>query len=143
MVYIDYVILKQSYDKTYYDLKELLDKKELAFTRTQPNAIRYDGIKVISSGSDASPVEDYIIDTERLDRQIEAVSDVLANRDYMLALKLTELRESKEIDDRIFLWRYVDNIPVADIARRLYFSSGAIYHRLKRINKRITNETLK
>lgn len=122
MVYVDYVILKQSYDEAFWRLKELLDKKEEAFTRTLPSAIRYDSQKVMHSNQDISPLDGYVIDIERIEQQIRQARIAVAERGEMLELKGKELKTSKDIDDKIFYMRFVEKQKVEQIARKLHYS---------------------
>lgn len=122
MIYVDYVILKQSFDASEKRLQELLDKKEEAFTRTLPNAIRYDIQKVVHSVSDNSPLDDYVATIERIERQIREARVILIERYEMLARKEQELRSSKDLDDKIFVLRFIDHIKIEQIAVKLNYS---------------------
>lgn len=134
MVYIDYVILKQSYDESFKKLNVLLDKKEEAFTRTLPNAIRYDLQKVIHSVSEHSPLDDYVMDIERIEEQIRKARMLVYQRKETLDLKEQELRASEAIDDRIYVLRFINHMKVDQIARKLNYSDQrSVYYHLDKI----------
>lgn len=135
MLYIDYVILKQSYDESLRRLKELLDKKEEAFTRTLPNAIRYDITKVIHSVNTNSALDDYVMNIEAIEQEIRKARVIVYERKEMLNLKEEELRSSKDTNDRIYVMRYLDNRKVSEIARKLNYVQETIYKRLNKIDK--------
>lgn len=135
MLYVDYVILKQSYDESLRRLKELLDKKEEAFTRTLPNAIRYDITKVIHSVSTNSTLDDYVMNIEAIEQEIRKARVIVYERKEMLNLKEEELRSSKDTNDRIYVMRYLDNRKVSEIARKLNYVQETIYKRLNKIDK--------
>lgn len=136
-VYVDYVILKQSYDESLARLKQLLDRKEEAFTRTLPSAIRYDLQKVMHSPSTISPLDEYVADVERIDQQIREARLIVMDRKEMLDLKEHELRKSKDIDDHIFLLKYIERITVERIAIRMNYSEGNIYYHLTKIKHQL------
>ena len=135
MLYVDYVILKQSYDESLRRLKELLDKKEEAFTRTLPNAIRYDITKVMHSVSTNSALDDYVMNIESIEQEIRKARVIVYERMEMLSLKEEELRASKDTNDRIYVMRYLDNRKVSEIARKLNYVQETIYKRLNKIDK--------
>lgn len=134
MVYVDYVILKQSYDESSRRLTELLDKKEEAFTRTLPNAIRYDLQKVMHSVSENSPLDDYVMDIERIEEQIREARMLVYQRKEVLDMKEQELRASEDIDDRIYVLRFIQHLKTDQIARKLHYSNRrSIYYHLNKI----------
>ena len=134
MIYVDYVILKQSYDESLRRLKELLDRREEAFTRTLPNAIRYDLQKVMHSVSSNSALEDYIIDNEHLEQQIREAKILVMDRKEMLDLKEEELRKSADVDDRVFYLRSIQKLKVDQIALKLHYSDRAsVYYHIRKI----------
>lgn len=135
MVYIDYVILQQSYNESLKRLKELLDKKEEVFTRTLPNAIRYDITKVLHSVNTNSALDDYVMDIEAIEQKIRQARVIVYERKEMLDLKEEELRASKDTNDRIFVMRYLDHRKVTEIARKLNYVQETIYKRLNKIDK--------
>lgn len=142
MLYVDYVILKQSYDESLRRLKELLDKKEEAFTRTLPNAIRYDLQKVMHSVSTNSALDDYIMDVEKIDQQIRSAKIILMERKDMLDLKEEELKKSRDTDDRVYFLKYIQRLTVEQIAIRMHYSEGNIYYHLAKIKHQIKKQSL-
>lgn len=142
MLYIDYVILKQSYDESLRRLKELLDKKEEAFTRTLPNAIRYDLQKVMHSVSTNSALDDYVMDVEKIDQQIRSAKIILMDRKEMLDLKEEELKKSRDVDDRVYFLKYIQRLTVEQIAIRMHYSEGNIYYHLAKIKHQIKKQSL-
>lgn len=141
-VFVDYVILRQSYDESLKRLKELLDRKEEAFTRTLPSAIRYDLQRVVRSPSLISPLDEYVMDIEKIDQQIREARIIVIERREMLDLKEQELRESKDTNDRIFVLRFLEHWKVDRVARKLYYSVDTIWYRERKIKKVLEKEGL-
>ena len=141
-VYVDYVILKVSYDESLNRLGELLDRKEEAFTRTLPSAIRYDLQRVRHSPSIISPLDEYVADVERIDQQIREARIILIERKELLDLKEEELRKSNDTNDKIFVLRYLERWKVERVARKLYYSVDTIWYRERKIRKVLEKEGL-
>ena len=142
MLYVDYVILKQSYDESLRRLKELLDRKEEAFTRTLPSAIRYDLQKVLHSITSHSTLDDYVMDVEKIDQQIRSAKIILMDRKEMLDLKEEELKKSRDVDDRVYYLKYIQRLTVEQIAIRMHYSEGNIYYHLAKIKHQIKKQSL-
>ena len=142
MLYVDYVILKQSYDESLRRLKELLDKKEEAFTRTLPNAIRYDLTKVIHSVSTNSALDDYVMNIEAIEQEIRRARVIVYERKEMLNLKEEELKKSRDTDDRVYFLKYIQRLTVEQIAIRMHYSEGNIYYHLAKIKHQIKKQSL-
>lgn len=142
MLYVDYVILKQSYDESLRRLKELLDKKEEAFTRTLPNAIRYDITKVIHSVNTNSALDDYVMNIEAIEQEIRRARVIVYERKEMLNLKEQELRKSHDIDDIIFTLRFIDGHKWQRIAEMLDYCDGAIYYHRRKIGHELEKNKL-
>lgn len=133
MIYVDYVILKQSYDESLKLLKEALDRKEEAFTRTLPNAIRYDLQKVMHSTSANSALDDYVMDIEKINEQVREARIIVIERKEMLDMKEDELRKSQNTTSLVFCLRYIDGLKVDRIARKLSYKQETIYYHIGKI----------
>lgn len=139
-VFVDYVILKQSYDQSHKRLRELLDRKEEAFTRTLPSAIRYDIQKVMHSVPDVSALDEYVMAVERLNQQIREMRIIKDERRYMLMEKAEELKTSLDEFDRIFVMYYLKKLPAEYIASLLDYSVDAIYYKKRQMEKRMDED---
>ena len=135
MIYIDYVILRQSYEQSDRRLRDLQDKKEEAFTRTLPNSIRYDLVRVMHSPSLISPLDEYVSEVEELDRKLKEAWKILWERYNMLMLKEQELRQSKDVDDRIFVMYYLERFKVLRIGSKVGYSKEAVYYHKSQMEK--------
>lgn len=142
MVYVDYVILKQSYDESQRRLSEMLDRKEEILTAALPKAIRYDGLKVIHSPSLISPLDDYVMNVERIDQHIREQRITVNERKYMLMLKAEELKTSLDEFDRIFVMYYLKRYPAEYIASVLDYSTDAVYYKKRKMEARLEEENI-
>ena len=137
MIYLDY----EMYRIIYLDLQEkfnnVLMEKERLFTKTQPNAIRYDKEKVqVPVGFNV--MEEYVIslDEKKIDEQLNGLRQVLDDREKLLIMKEKELRKSQDKNDRIYVYRYLDGYGINRIARSLSYSKSQVYRILGDIKKR-------
>lgn len=115
-----------------------VDKKELLFQRTQPQAIEIKPDKIMGSG-DSNPLEAYMIakDQLQIDTVITEAWELLRERERILAVAERDLRGSVGLWDRIYTARYLDGIEVEHIARRLHYSKSQVYRILETIAEKM------
>ena len=134
MIYKTYEEYKNRYYMTQQNYNDLLTEKERLFVRTQPNAIRYDKLNVKSSPN-SNVLEDYVIEKEKkqLDRRIAEMKVLLDDRRNPMLLKEAELRKSKDMYDRIYTMRYLEDMSVERIAKKVNYSVSQVYRILTKI----------
>lgn len=134
MVYKTYEEYKNRYYMTQQNYNDLLTEKERLFVRTQPNAIRYDKLNVKSSPN-SNVLEDYVIEKEKkqLDRRIAEMKVLLDDRRNLILLKEAELRKSRDMYDRIYTMRYLEDMSVERIAKKVNYSVSQVYRILTKI----------
>lgn len=115
-----------------------VDKKELLFQRTQPQAIEIKPDKIMGSG-DSNPLEQYMIakDQLQIDTVITEAWELLRERERILAVAERDLRGSVGLWDRIYTARYLDGIEVEHIARRIHYSKSQVYRILETIAEKM------
>lgn len=140
-VFIDYEIYKCKYIEIQVKYNEILTEKENLFTRTQPNAIRYDKVQV-QGGNLGNGFDDYLIAKEKaqIDERLIEARQLLEDRERLLKLKEKELRSSKDKLDLIYCMRFIDNKRPYAIARALNYSESQIYRILDKIQKDLRRE---
>lgn len=138
MVYLEYEKFKKKYIEIQNKYNDILTEKENLFTRTQPNAIRYDKLQV-QGGVYGNGFDEYLIEKEqeKIDERLSEVRQLLEDRERLLKLKENELRASKDRYDIIYCMRYMDNKRPYVIARSLDYSESQIYRILDKIQKNI------
>lgn len=134
MIYKTYEEYKNRYYMTQQNYNDLLTEKERLFVRTQPNAIRYDKLNVKSSPN-SNVLEDYVIEKEKkqLDRRIAEMKVLLDDRRNLMLLKEAELRKSKDMYNRIYTMRYLEDMSVERIAKKVNYSVSQVYRILTKI----------
>lgn len=130
-----YEILKKYKDvKRIYESK--LEKKALLILRTQPRAI--DTAKEnVKGGKITDKFELFVSQLEELDPEIQTARnerDLLA---YLLEKKEKELRDSKDIMDRIYVLKYLDKRKARHIAIIINYSLSRTYDLINEIEKKL------
>lgn len=135
MVYQVYEEYKVKYLSAQKAFDVVLTEKERIFTKTQPNAIRYDQDKIQVS-PDANMMDNYVIEMERkrINEKLAELRLLLMDRESLLRLKEAELRHSKDIYDRIYVLKYLEGKRVEKIAKEVGYSDSQVYRKLEKID---------
>ena len=139
MVWIEYQRLKLEYDRSQGHLKVLLDKQEEIFWKTQPAAVRYDKDKVQTSPSDH--ITDILVKAADIDKLVEAARKIVEERQHLLMLKKKELRQSRDVEDKIYTLYFIDRMSVNKIAYCIGYSKRQVYRIIK--HQKETDQTRK
>lgn len=133
MVYPEYEKTKSRFYDSQRRFAQLLMEKEKIFASTLPSGIRYDKDVVQSTPSD--PMERYVGDLEDIEKKLSQVRDSVKDWEILLSAQERELRESKEIPDKVYVMRYLDKMSVGKIAYIISYSKRQVFRILKKIEK--------
>jgi hypothetical protein len=138
MLYIEYNEYRDKYIAAQRKYDDVLSEKEHLFARTQPKATQYDK-EVVSGGSPSNSFDEYLIlkDKKQLDERLEEARSILEDRERLLKLKEIELRKSKDWHDKVYVYKYIDNLSVNEIKYKMHYCRSNIYEILKKIRKNI------
>ena len=136
-LYIQYERFKNRYLDAQRMYDTILSEKEELFAKTQPKTVAYDKEK-ISGGHGKDAFEQYIIDLERkkITQRLNEIKSLMDDRGHLLELKEEELRQSKDLYDRIYSLRYLDHRKPEMIAHNIGYSVSQIYRILTTIDER-------
>lgn len=134
MICVEYEDLLRAYKNTQTAINDVLMEKERLFTKTQPNAIRYDKDSVQSS-VDSTMMESYVIalDEKDIEKRLKHLKSILKDREELLAIKEKELRQSRDKWDEIYCQFKFDGISPEKIARGMGYSKSQIYRILNTV----------
>lgn len=126
------------YEVSVMHYEVLLREREDLFERTQPQGIRYDKDKVMSS-PESDPFAQYMAEMERtgLQKRLETAKDIMNDYKTIMNEREASLRRSKDIMDKIYRMRYLDHMKPLYIARRVGYSKSEIYRKLDAIEKKM------
>lgn len=136
MVFKEYEKQKAKYQKAVEIYEGILEEQESLFTRTQPNAITYDKDKVNSSNQ-SNVLEEYMIAREKkmIDKRLKDAKEMMCERKYQLKAIETELRESKEHIDVVYVYRFLESMHQQEIADIMNYSKSQVCRILQKIEK--------
>lgn len=140
-LFVEYHSLKKEVNKLNEELDDLLNKKARIFGMTQPQASDVTKEMFPSAMSSNDKFLLYTIKTEELDKQITNKKNELGVKKYHLKLKLMDLRESKDILDRIYVYKYVDKVKIGKFYRLMHYSRRQIYRKLEEIEEKLQHGT--
>lgn len=142
MVYIEYEELKIKYLNAQKGVDQIITEMERLFDKTQPKSADLEKDRV-SGGSYENAFDIYLIEKERknIDGRLAEAKAIMDERQKLLRLKEGELRDSKEIIDRLYVYRYLDRMKVKRIPGRVGYSRPQVYRMLSEIRRNMQHET--
>ena len=136
MIYEEYENIRKIISQKEKKLFQMIEKREELFNKTQPKSSKLDKEKV--DGKKVSNViEEYLIEMEYLDKQIEYLNQTLDDIYQVLKRKREELKLSKDPYDRIYYYREIERLNMYKIASLIGYSKEQTY----RYYRKIKNDT--
>ena len=134
MIFQEYERLKKQFDNMQKICEQILTEKEKYFTRTQPNAIRYDKVSV-TGGKKDNCFDEYLAECEKhkINQRLDEAIKIMQARGELLRLKEIELRASKDLNDIIYTMKFLDHAKPKTIAMALGYSESQIYRILEKM----------
>lgn len=135
-IYIVYEKYKNKYYKTLQRYNDILDEKERLFLITQPKSIPFNKINV-EGGIKNDIFQEYLIkaDEKNFEKRTKETELLLIKRKKLLNIKEKELRESKEWIDKLYVYKYLENLKIKKILNLIPYSESQIYRMLGEIEK--------
>ena len=134
-LFIQYHELKKEYIKAKYDYDKALDKKAEYLYSVLPGASNTESEMIKGSVSDK--LLNYTIKSAEIEKEIEVRRNLMDNLSYRLKLKALELRSSKELLDKIYMYRYIDRVRVNKFCRLIGYSREQTYRKIKEIEEKL------
>lgn len=136
MVYLQYELAKQKYNATFDAVQSVIDEHEMLFLRTQPHGMDY-GKDRVDGGGGVNPFDAYLESKEakHIDKRIRDGMTLLKERLDLVMIREQEVRASKQMIDRIYTLRYLNNLKVYKIASAVGYSEKQVYRYLIEIEK--------
>lgn len=135
-IYLTYEEYKRNYYKVQKLYNEILEEKEKLFAKTQPKSIKFDKINV-DGGNVSNSFDDYLIIKEKkqIDKRLNEIKIISEDRKKLLDAKEDELRKSKEWIDKIYVYKYIENLQVRKIIHLVPYEEAQVYRKLEEIKK--------
>ena len=139
MIYEEYESIWNTIRKKEEELFKLINKRDELFLKTQPKSSKFDKEKV-DSKSTRNMMEEYVIQKEYLNERIMQLNITLDDIYQVLKRKRDELKQSKNIYDRIYYYRIIERLSMYKIASLIGYSKEQTYRYFKKI-KMTQNDT--
>ena len=92
---------------------------------------------VTSGGKQEDTYAKYIAEVYELDKELELKKNEVNMLKYNLKKMEIAMREMKELEEKVFVMRYIDNKKVKQITQELNYTKKNIYKILKKIKEKI------
>lgn len=139
MIYEEYEEILNIIRKKEKELFELINQRDELFLKTQPKSSKYDKEKVDSKKT-RNMMEEYVIQKEYFNERIMQLNIALDDIYQVLKRKRDELRQSKNIYDRIYYYRIIERLSMYKIAILIGYSKEQTYRYFKKM-KMTQNDT--
>lgn len=135
-IYITYEEYKRNYYKVQKLYNEILEEKEKLFAKTQPKSTKFDKI-IVDGGNISNSFDNYLIIKEKkqIDKRLNEIKIISEDRKKLLDAKEDELRKSKEWIDKIYVYKYIENLQVRKIIHLVPYEEAQVYRYLDEIKK--------
>ena len=144
MIYIEYEAYKSKYYDTQKQYNDILNEKEKLFSMTQPKTMKFDG-EPVEGGVHKNIFDEYLLlkEQKNIDQRLKEIKAILEDRENLLSLKEEELKNSTNVQDKIYVCRYINRMKVYKISRLVGYSEAQIYRLLKTIKSNINKDDRK
>lgn len=144
MIYIEYEAYKSKYYDTQKQYNDILNEKEKLFSMTQPKSMKFDG-EPVEGGVHKNIFDEYLLlkEQKNIDQRLKEIKAILEDRENLLSLKEEELKNSTNVQDKIYVCRYINRMKVYKISRLVGYSEAQIYRLLKTIKSNINKDDRK
>ena len=139
-LFIEYELLKRECKLAKREYDKALEKKAEYYYSVLPGASDTSK-ELIKTECTNDKFLNYTIRIQEIDSEIDVRKNLYGNLSYRLKLKEIELRNSKELLDKIYTYRYLDRYKVNKIARLVEYSRAQLYRKLDEIDKKVKDET--
>lgn len=141
-LFIQYHELKKEYTKAKIDYNRASEKKAEYMYSVLPGGTNNE-TELVKGGS-SDKLLNYTIRMDEIEKEIEVRRNLRDYLLYRLKLKAIELKNSREILDRIYYYSYVERLKVNKFCRLIGYSRAQTYRKLEEIQEKLKmrqNET--
>lgn len=132
----NYFDTKKELEIARYRLSALEDKKNLLYVQILGGTSKQTDVKTTSLANN-DKMANYLVKTYELDIKIENIKNEIGILEYTIKKMELAMREMKELEYRVFTMRFIDNMKVKHIARKLSYDTSTIYKIIKKIEENI------
>lgn len=139
-MYLEYVELFFKKNQAERDYNRAIDdKQKLLYTVTPHSVIPNEVVNHLSSSTPGSNFINYSDKVIEIDENIKNTRDIFDNRTYLLKIKEAELRESKDILDRIYVYYWLEKKKVSKFYRLVGYTREYTYEVIDKMREEIND----
>lgn len=139
-LFIEYELLKRECKSAKREYDKSLEKKAEYYYSVLPGASDTSK-ELIKTECTNDKFLNYTIRIQEIDSEIDVRKNLYGNLSYRLKLKEIELRNSKELLDKIYTYRYLDKLKVKVIGIKIRYGKSQTYDYITKIKNMIENAT--
>lgn len=139
-LFIEYELLKRECKLAKREYDKALEKKAEYYYSVLPGASDTSK-ELIKTECTNDKFLNYTIRIQEIDSEIDVRKNLYGNLSYRLKLKEIELRNSKELLDKIYTYRYLDKLKVKVIGIKIRYGKSQTYDYITKIKNMIENAT--
>jgi len=133
MIYEEYEAIWSRIRKIEKELFDLINKRDELFNITQPKSSKFDK-EIVDGKNPINTMEQYVIQKEYMNEKINQLNQTLDDRYQILRRKRDELRQSKNIYDRIYVYYCIERLSIVKISYLTNYSQSQIYRKLEKMS---------
>lgn len=133
MIYEEYEAIWSKIRKIEKELFDLINKRDELFDMTQPKSSKFDK-EIVDGKNPINTIEQYVVQKEYMNEKIAQLNQTLDDRYQILRRKRDELRQSKNIYDRIYVYYCIERLSIVKISYLTNYSQSQIYRKLEKMN---------
>lgn len=139
MLYIEYHTLSKEYKDADKHYDDVLEKKARIYFKPLLGASD-PSKEIVGGGKRENPIEAFVEQIEQLDVDLQEARNIRDLKGYLLKKKEIELRESKEVNDRLYVMYYLDNMKVKHIAYKVSYTREWTYELINKLKESLNSQ---
>lgn len=135
-LYEEYIRIKRKYKDASKTYDKVLERKARLYFDMEPKAVDVSKERV-NGGKREDQFASFVANLEEIDIELHKARNERDLQNYFLKKKELELRESQEVINKIYAYRYIDRMKVKHIALKVHYGKTKIYEYINEIEEKI------
>ena len=137
--YIAYLTAQKRFEAILNEQERILQKVHPKSSLAEHEREFLATVNLPASGQAVNKAEEYAIEMEqkKIRERLKDARELLQEREYLLSLKEKELRKSRDIYDRVYVYKWIDNTKTDTIIKETGYSRSQIYSIIRHLTNQI------
>ena len=136
-MYIEYHELLKKLKKAERNYNEALEKKSELILSVMPGAVKVKDVMTSNNTSSDINLINYTSEIDEVDKLINQSRNTRDMLNYELKKKLNQMRESEDVYDKIYIYRWIEHKSVYKFNRLLGYSVRQIYNYISEMKNKL------